>query len=146
MTRIDQVDGAAPLLRATLIRSSITVGAITAGPLIITIVSAFIRLSSELQYLVAPAALLGIVSPVIGFRLYLALKRRLPADAGLGQRCQHFYTATIIPLAVTETVALFGVIAFMLSGAPACLIGVLTHVILAAAIWPTQERLEQFMA
>jgi len=122
------------------------VGAIAVGPLIITIVSAFVRFSSELQYLAAPTALLGIVSPVIGFRIYLAMKRRIPPEAGLEQRCQRFFTATIAPLAVTDGIALIGVVAFMLSGAPACLIGVLTHVILAAAIWPTQERLEQFMA
>jgi hypothetical protein len=145
MSQADPAEGAAQLIRATLIRSSIVIGAITVGPLLITIVSAFVRFSSELQYLVAPAALLGIVSPVIGFRVHLGLKRRVPPDAGLEQRCQRFFTATIMPLAVTESIALFGVVAFMLSGAPASLIGVLTHVILAAAIWPTPERLEHFM-
>jgi hypothetical protein len=145
MTRTDQVDGAAPLLRVTLLRSSIIVGAITVGPLILTIISAFVRLSSELHYLVAPAGLLGIISPVIGYRLYQAMRRRIPPTADREQRCRGFLTATIAPLAVTEGIALIGIVAFMLSGAPACLIGVLTHVILAAAIWPTQERLEQFM-
>ena len=146
MTRTDQTDGAASLIRATLIRSSLVVGAITVGPLILTIISAFVRLSSELYYLVAPAGLLGIVSPVIGYRLYLGMRRRMPPTADLEQRCRSFFTATIAPLAITEGIALIGVVAFMLSGAPACLIAVLTHVILAAAIWPTQERIEQFMA
>jgi len=121
------------------------VAAITAGVLVMTIVSAFVKLSSGLSVLVSPAALLGILSPVIGYRIYLALRRRTPQEAGIEQRCQRFFTATIVAMAVTEGIALFGVVAFMLSGAPACLIGVLTHVILAAAVWPTPERLELFM-
>ena len=139
------IEGVEALKRATLLRSSLVVGAITVGVLTMAIVAAFIRISSEMRYLMPPAALLGIVSPVIGYRIYLGLKRRMPRDAGPEQRCQRFLMATIIAMAVTEGIALFGVVAFMLSGAPACLIGVLTHVILAAAIWPTPERLELFI-
>jgi hypothetical protein len=145
MSQNDPVEGAQGLKKATLLRSSIVVGAITTGVLTMTIIAAFIELSTEIRSLMPPAALLGIVSPVIGFRIHLALKRRIPQEAGIEQRCQRFFTATIIPMAVTEGVALFGLIAFMLCREPACLIGVLTHVILAAALWPTPERLELFI-
>jgi hypothetical protein len=140
----NHLEGAKALKKATLLRSTIVIGAITAGVLAMTIVAVFIRLSSEMRSLMPPAALLGIVSPVIGYRIHLAIKRRIPPDAGIEQRCQSFFMATIIPMAVTESIALFGLIAFMLCREPACLIGVLTHVILAAAIWPTRERLELF--
>ena len=73
MSQYDPAEGREPLIRATLLRSSIEVAAITAGVLVFTIVSAFVKLSSELSILVPPAALLGILSPVIGYRIYLAI-------------------------------------------------------------------------
>jgi hypothetical protein len=141
-----RTDESATLIRSTIIRTTVAVGAITAGVLVFTIVAAFVNLSTELRYLMAPSALLGILSPIIGYRLYLSFHGNLPPEAALEQRCRRFFMATLIPLAVTEGIALFGLVSFMLCGEFACLIGVATHVILAAAIWPTPERLEQFLA
>ena len=47
-------------------------------------------------------------------------------------------------LGLTEGIALFGLVVFMLSAGLPALIGTATHVLLAGAIWPTAERLEAF--
>jgi hypothetical protein len=129
----------------TLTTAGIVVAALTAGVLMITVVAGFVEISAGLDFLVAPAALLGLISPVVAYRLYLRIRDRLPAAAGAEHRCQKFLMATIVAAAITESVAVFGVIAFMLSGAFAGLIGVVTHVILVGAIWPTREKLAIFL-
>ena len=42
-------------------------------------------------------------------------------------------------------IALFGIVAYLLSGAFAALVGVATHMILIGAVWPTPGKLESFL-
>ena len=88
----------------------------------------------------------GLVSPVIGYRLYAWSRERMPPGRVAPRAAPTFLRATSLALAVTEGVALFGIVA-LLGSAPllAALIGVVTHVILAGAVWPTPERLESFL-
>lgn len=133
------------LQKKTIATAGIVVAALTAGVLLITVVAGFVDISAGLDVLVAPAALLGLISPIAAYRLFLRMRERLPADAGDEFRCHRFLVATIAAVAITESIALFGVVAFMLSGGFAGLIGVVTHVILVGAIWPTRERLDTFL-
>jgi len=89
--------------------------------------------------LVPLTALFGLVSPVLGYRLYLLIRER-PAPAAV----ERFRTATILGLAVTESAAFSGLIAYLLSGRVETLIGLVTHILLAGAIWPSDERLRMF--
>ena len=47
--------------------------------------------------------------------------------------------------AITEGAAVFGVVVFAMTGAPLALIGVLMHVLLGGAVWPTEEKLAGFV-
>jgi hypothetical protein len=129
----------------TLATAGMVVAALTAGVLMITVVAGFVDISAGLDFLVAPAALLGLISPIAAYRMYLRMRDRLPADADDEFRCHRFLVATVSAAAITESIAIFGVLAFMLGGGFAGLIGVVTHVILVGAIWPSRERLATFL-
>jgi hypothetical protein len=131
--------------RAALMQARILVGALVAGVLALLAVSGLFQLGDSLRFLVLPAGLVGLVSPVIGHKLYTSRRDGTPADADVATRCRRFVMATILALAITEAAALFGVVVFMLSGRWTALTGVLTHVLLAGAIWPSPDRLQPFL-
>jgi len=100
------------------------------------------RVTASVPVLVGPAALAGLVAVVIGFRVYHAILGR-----GRGaHRREAFMRATIVALSITEGAALFGIVAYLLSGNPTTLFGVASHVLLTGAIWPSACRLEVFLA
>jgi hypothetical protein len=113
--------------------------------LVLTGISGQIHLPAigRIAFLAPPIALLGLVAPVIGFRLWLWMLEQVPRDAAPRQRCDRFLRATVTALSVTEVAAVLGLVAWVASGQPFALAGVLTHVLLAGAIWPRRERLEQ---
>ena len=129
---------------AVVARARAMAAALAAAVLLLTAVSGALPSPRSLDSLAAPAALTGLVSLLIGFRLYHWLRERIPAGASDEARQATFLQATIIALAVTEAVALFGVVVYWFSGDPFALVGVVTHVILVGAVWPTPERLETF--
>ncbi len=100
----------------------------------------------SLSVLVFPAALAGLIAPVIGYRVYLRVRERSPDGADAQGRCAAFVRATLVALALTETVALFGIVVFLLSGARLALSGVAAHVLLTGAIWPSRARLDVFLS
>lgn len=120
-------------------------GALAAGVLVLAGASGFVGARPVFPSLGAAAALAGLISPVIGYRLYAWLRERYPAEASHVERCAGFVRATLLSLAVSESVALFGIFAYWFSAALPALIGVVTHVILVGAVWPTDERLEAFL-
>jgi hypothetical protein len=99
---------------------------------------------TEYERIVVPVALAGLVSPVIGYRLYFRVGMRTRPDADVESRCGAFQAATVVALAVTDGVALLGIVTYMLSADLAAMTGVVTHVLLTGAIWPTRVRLEGF--
>jgi hypothetical protein len=131
--------------RSAVAQARIIAAALAAGVLVLAAISGVVRLPPSLFSLATPAGLCGLVSLVIGYRLYAWLRERVPSGASHRQRCAAFVRATIVALAVTESTALFGVIVFWLSGEPIALIGVATHIILAGALWPGPERLRAFV-
>lgn len=130
---------------ATVARARLIAGALVAGVLLLTTASGLMRAKAGLGGTVVPAAVLGAVGPVIGFRLYLLTRDRIPREAPEALRRAAYLRAVLLALAVTEAAALFGVVIHGLTGNPLALIGVLTHVLLAGAIWPSPERLETFL-
>ncbi len=124
--------------------SQLIVGALVVGPLVLAVIAGVVDLGSGVRILTLPAALFGVVSPVIGYRLYHSVRDGLAPDASQGERCRAFTRANLVALAVTEAAAFLGIVAYMLSGEPWGLLGLLMHVLLAAAIWPSAERFEGF--
>jgi len=94
--------------------------------------------------LVVPVALAGLVSPVVGYRLYFLVGSRTKPDADVEARGGAFQAATVVALSVTNGAALLGIVTYMLSSDLAAMTGVVTHVLLSGAIWPTRVRLESF--
>ena len=131
--------------RAALRQARLVAVALVAGILLLTAFSGIVRISPRMPAIASLAALLGIISPLIGYRLYAWLRERDRPGSSHEIRCQTFVSAAVLALAVTEGVALFGVIAYWLTSEPQALIGVVTHVILVGALWPTPERLENFL-
>jgi hypothetical protein len=101
--------------------------------------------TGALRLLVVPAALAGLVAPVIAYRLYSRVGARAAPEADIGARCGAFQQATVIALAVTGGAALFGIVTYVTSSDLAVMTGVATHVLLTGAIWPTRVRLESFL-
>jgi hypothetical protein len=131
---------------ATLAKARLIAGALAAGVLALALVAGLVDVDAGVRALTAPAALLGIVSPVIGYRVYHYQRERAPADEGVAPACARFLRATVAALAVTEAAALFGVVAFMIGGGPYALVGVAMHLLLAGALWPSEEKLDRFVA
>ena len=68
-----------------------------------------------------------------------------PAQADEPERNAAFQKATLVSLAVTEAVALGGVVVYLGSGEWMALSGVATHLLLAGAVWPSRARFESFL-
>ena len=132
--------------RDALGRSRVVVGGMVAGVLVLTAVAGFIPRLDGAEAFVLPAAIIGAVSPIIAYRMYQLQRDRLTRDAGTARRHEVFLRANVIAMAITETAALFGLIVHALTGSLLTLLGVLMHVLLAGALWPTVEKLESFGA
>jgi hypothetical protein len=97
-----------------------------------------------LDWLALPAAILGLIAPVVGYRAFHGIRSRVPREADTQVRCDRFQKATVAALSVTEGAALLGIVAHMVSGDWPALTGVVTHVILTGAIWPSRARVDDF--
>jgi hypothetical protein len=137
MTRQDPVPG---MLKRIQLVTGLRTGLLLAA----TALADLVPLRIDLSRLVLPAGLLGLVAPVLGYRLYLWRRDRLPREAGPEARCRAFGRATALALGAAEVIAALGVVTFAATGVLSTLLGVLTYVILASAIWPTPERLAAF--
>jgi uncharacterized membrane protein len=131
--------------RETLQRARLIVGALIGGVLILTALSGWMPRADGLVGLVVPAAVVGAASPVVAFRLYHLLRERITPTATDAVRRETYLRANVLAFAITEGAALFGVIVFALTDAPLALIGVAMHVLLAGALWPTEEKLAGFV-
>ena len=96
-------------VQTTLIQARLIVAALVGGVLVMVALSGFLVMEGNLGFLALPAGLLGLVCPVLGYKLYTSRRNA------------------------------------MLSGDWTALTGVLTHVLLAGAIWPSSDRLQPFL-
>lgn len=136
-------DGPSPA--TTLNTARLMAGGMAAGVLFIAALSGLFEPSGALSALIGPAALFGLVSPVLGYRLYLLMRERVPTAADTPERCRTFLRATLSALSITEAAALFGVLVFVFTAEWYAAVGVATHILLTGALWPTQERLGTFL-
>jgi len=139
-----QSPDAEPVESSALARSRLIAGGSVVGVLLVAAVGSLFDPGRRLESIAPTVGLLGIVSPVIAYRLYLWEKERIPPQADSTRRARGFVRATLIAVSVSESIALSGVVAYVLSGRIVALLGVLTMVLLVGAIWPTSERLESF--
>jgi hypothetical protein len=130
---------------AVLRQARLLSGATAAGVLALAAATSLVETRPALPVLGSAAALAGLVSPLIGYRLFAWLRERVPPGASHAERCAGFLRATLLSVAAGGSVALFGIVAYWLSAALAALIGVVTLVILVGAVWPTPERLDSFL-
>jgi len=130
---------------AVLLRARVLAASLAAGALALAAASGFATTGQAQTHLGSVAALSGLVSPLIGFRLFAWLRERVPPDSSHSARCSAFLRATLLALGVGEGVALFGIVAYWLDAGPGALIGVVTLVILVGALWPGPERLQTFL-
>ncbi len=118
---------------------------LVAGVLLLTLLAGLYDLSIGFTALTAPAALLGLVNPVLGYRIHVRQWQRIPADAQAADRRACYLRSIVLPLAVSEGVATLGVVSFALGGGAFSLVGVLTHLLLTGALWPSADRLSRFL-
>jgi len=137
---VEESPGLATLRQARTVATSLA-----GGILLFAVVAVMLRPTPATSALAPPAGLAGIVSPLIGYRLYSWLRERVPGSAGPAQRRAAFLRATLLSLSVTDVTAAFGLVVYLFTEAPSTLIGVASHVILTGAVWPTEERLESFL-
>lgn len=130
---------------AVLRQARLLCGAMAAGVLALAAATSLVEPRPAFPVLGSAAALAGLVSPLIGYRLLAWLRERVPPGASHAERCAGFLRATLLSVAAGESVALFGIVAYWLSAVLAALIGVVTLVILVGAVWPTPEKLDSFL-
>lgn len=130
-------------MKQALTQARVIVAALVLGTLVFWVIAHVIPVGSGPDYLILPSVLFGLVSPVIGYRIYLKVRERSPKGFDGARRA--FLRAHILAMVVTETAALFGCVAYILSPNPLAYAGFLMHVLLAGAIWPNRYRLEQFL-
>ena len=131
--------------RTALGRARAMAAAWVGGVILVTAFSGQLPRVPAVAVLVLPAAVMGAVSPVIGFRLYLLLRERIAPETGPAERRRLYIRAVSLALAVTALAAIFGVIIYGTTGELITLIGPFMHILLAGAIWPTDDRLEAFV-
>lgn len=124
----------------SLSQAQVLAAALALGPLLILGAVCLLPRRAESSALVVPAGLLGIVAPAIGWRLQAAIRGR--ARGGPAERRRAYVRSVIAGLAVTAAAALLGILAWSLSNESAALLGVLLHLLLVSALWPTEERLQ----
>jgi F0F1-type ATP synthase membrane subunit c/vacuolar-type H+-ATPase subunit K len=130
------VEGA--LLAARLVTTGLLAGVVVLGAVALRLAP----LGEPLPALVVAAALAGLVSPLVAWRVHRALLARVAAAPDADSRCAAFLRSTIVALAVAEGAALFGLVVYLMSADPAALTGVVTFVLVAGALWPRRSFLE----
>ncbi len=131
--------------RAVVNAARAIVAALVLGVLVLMALSGLLPRAEGVEFLVVPAAIIGAVSPVIGYRAYHYLRERIPARASPQQRMRTFLRANILAMGITEGAALAGVIVHALTGSLLALLGAGMHVLLAGALWPSPEKLDAFV-
>jgi len=133
------------LIRSALARARFLAAGLSAGLLGLLAVSRVIDRPPSATMFAAPVALAGIISPVVAYRLYAWIQSLVRPEAELEERCRAFLKANIIAFSVSGGVGLCGVSVFVFTGSLQALIGAVSHVIIAGALWPIPERMDHFL-
>jgi hypothetical protein len=130
--------------RPTLVRCRLVAGLLAALPLVVAVLFAVIDLRVPVGPLGWPAAIGGVIAPLVAHRLFALLRSRVPMDTALAVRGERYLSALLVALGVTEAAALAGVLIAEFTGESVALIGLATHVLTAVVLWPNDERVRGF--
>ncbi len=92
-----------------------------------------------------PVGLAGLIVLPIAWRTYIALSERASGTTDVETGCTRYRAAVMVALAMTKGVAFLGIVFYMLGAEVAALTGVLTHIMLTGVLWPTPEKVSQFL-
>ena len=90
------------MIGTTLSRSRIVAAALVGTVLALAAIATQVEPTGAVRFLVAPAGLLGLVSPVMGYRLYLMIRERVPAGTDAAAGCNAYLRALVVALGLTE--------------------------------------------
>ena len=131
---MDGSDRARDLARARLLTA-----VLTAGPLLLLGAVSLLPSPGTTDVLVLPAGLFGLVAPAIAWRLQARILERARGSAS--ERRRTYVRSLLVALAVTEGAAMLAVLAWHLSREAVALLALPMHLVLAFALWPSEERL-----
>lgn len=123
-------------MNETLKTTRLIAGAIVGGSIALWAVSYYLAHDGGPQMLVMISALAGLVSPVVGYRIYRLIWERRPL--GEQEASAAFVRANIIALAIVEGASLLGAVSYMVTENPLSCIGLFTQILLTGAIWPNE--------
>ena len=132
---MDRSDRASTLSTARAIAAVLAV-----GPLLLTALAPLVSPVQAGSRLVVPVGVLGIVAPALGWRLQARIRDGVAGGVEAGRRA--YLRSVALGLAVTEGAALLGVVVWLLTREVPALIGLPMHLLLAGALWPTEQRLQ----
>jgi len=129
---------------ATLGRARKTALGLLAAVAVVWILAAVDRVGPPAPSWTAPAALLAVVSPVVGYRVYHWLGSRVPGGAGAAAVDRAWLRATRWALSVTAAAAMLCGLGYLFHRDPSGLLGPAMHVLLTGALWPSIEKRRAF--
>jgi hypothetical protein len=134
-------------VESTVARSRMIVIAMAGGVLALTAVSRFIELESIgfARSAGLPVGLAGLVALPFGWRANVTMRERVPDNLDVETGCTRYTAALLVALAITEGIAFVGIVCYTLGSELIALTGVLTHIMLSGALWPTPERVRPFL-
>jgi hypothetical protein len=113
---------------------------LAAGPVLLTALAPLVPPSQGWSRLVVPVGVLGIVAPALAWRLQARIRESVAGGAAAGRRA--YLRSLVLGLGVTEAAALLGVGVWLLAREVPALVGLPMHLVMAAALWPTEQRLQ----
>ena len=119
--------------------------ALAVGPVMVLALVTVFEPSSALGLLQIPAGALGLILPVVAYRLFLYRKSRLDPQRSEAERCSGYVSGFIVAAAVSEGAALVGSVTYVLTRHPATLLGLAMHLVILGAIWPSEDRVHWFI-
>jgi len=119
----------------------LTAALLLAGPFLLMALFLVVAPREGVVFLVVPAGVLGLVAPAVAWRVQARIREGARGDAA-GRRRAYLRSLTV-GLAITEAAASVGVVVWLLTRQPQALIGLPMHLIMAGALWPSEERLQR---
>jgi hypothetical protein len=129
---------------AIIARCRIVLGALAFAPLIVAGVLAAVDLRAQVGPLALPAAIFGAIAPVVSLRQFGRLRSRVAPGVPLETRGEHYLTALLVAVGITEAAAFAGVLISEFTGEPLAMLGLATHLVLVGVVWPNEERFAAF--
>ena len=119
----------------------LTAALLLAGPFLLTALVLVVAPREGVAGLVVPAGVLGLVAPAVAWRVQARIREGARGGAAGGRRA--YLRSLTVGLAITEAAASVGVVVWLLTRQPQALIGLPLHLVMAGALWPSEERMQR---